>query len=79
MRCQGCGLIIANDAPRLRLCESFAAVPTDKRGRLSRVVPWAVTRHTRTQQRPECGWRDEPNWSLSLGRREYTNVFATML
>lgn len=79
MRCQGCGLIIANDAPRLRLCESFAAIPTDKRGRLSRVVPWAITRHTRTQQRPEGGWRDEPNWSLSLGRREYTNVFATML
>ena len=32
MPCQGYGLIITNDAPRLRLCENSAAVPSDKRG-----------------------------------------------
>lgn len=34
--------------------------PLARGGRICWIVPWAMTRHTRTKQRR--GWRHEPNW-----------------
>jgi hypothetical protein len=78
MLCQGYILIIANDAPRLRLCASSAAFPAGKRGPhlLGRTPGNGTTHENQATMRGRLETRTK---LLSLGCREYANVFAIML